>query len=595
MNIFELSSNYGIIYNKIGDYMKKGQSGQTQTITTINTMEDAMSYLSSSVTQVSYDVNNINLQVDDVQSQVNDMKNNVKSLENEVRVFMQEMKKNVMVNDAKQTIMMTQIEYDKKYKHHDDVRRRIVGMLQSIDINVIKKSTMETISEETIMNNPDYWLANALVALCHWYGNNFELAQAALAKALKNSDEKTSFLFCLIHLRGNRIKTAVKWLKRYLSLQDPTNMDCKIILLLDALCSGIFDKEVIDVILNQIKEWENKLNNYPQYENNQITVWEKYFKDKIKFIPSQYGYINDFVAEKDKVNNKINSSKSNINMIKEFKQMIQQIDNTNSNHQNKIDKLINLLIFDYEKEELDLKIEIDKNNAIINSESIENIDTELKIYNKNDLYTHISNICLDENIFDVGIYTKKMAVSMLKKYIILAYKNTCNMDDKTLTYLSIVIDDWAGITKNGDNEFELKKSLSNHVQKKHQEEFKQTKLIDTKMILSVIAAIIIIVLFRKYPLIILLTIIALIIFNGYMYYKKHKFIKDKQAIIDKEKENASTLLMCTISDIVDYNIECNEHNEEHDNFIKYLSSLDYSEYIRAYTENKRNIIIGEKR
>ena len=42
-------------------------------------------------------------------------------------------------------------------------------------------------------------------------------------------------------------------------------------------------------------------------------------------------------------------------MIKEFKQMIQQIDNTSSNHQNKIDKLINLLIFDYEKEELDLK------------------------------------------------------------------------------------------------------------------------------------------------------------------------------------------------------------------------------------------------
>ena len=131
--------------------MKNSQNELTTKTYTINTMEDAMSYLSNSVNQVSYDVNNINLQVDDVQSQVNDMKNNVKSLENEVRVFMQEMKKNVMINDAKQTIMMTQIEYDKKYKYRDDVRRRIVGLLQSVDINVIKKSTMETISEETII------------------------------------------------------------------------------------------------------------------------------------------------------------------------------------------------------------------------------------------------------------------------------------------------------------------------------------------------------------------------------------------------------------------------------------------------------------
>ena len=53
--------------------------------------------------------------------------------------------------------------------------------------------------------------------------------------------------------------------------------------------------------------------------------------------------------------------------------------------------------------------------------------------------------------------------------------------------------------------------------------------------------------------------------------------------------------MCTISDIGDYKIECEEYNEIHDKFIKYLDSLDYSEYIRTYTENKRNIIIGEKR
>ena len=255
--------------------MKKNQD----TIT-LNTVEEAVSYLSNNINQVTYDVNNINTQFDTVQNQVNNMQTNVKSLENEIRTFMKEMKETAVINNAKQSIMLSQMEYDKKYKQRDDVRRRTLGLLPSIDINLIKKETVETISEDIIVSNPDYWLAPALVAICHWYGNNKEFAELALKKALDRSVEKTSLLFFLIHLRANRYKTATAWLNKYLKLQDPTNMDCKIVLLVDALCSGIFNQEMVDLMLNQIDKWKTVLNNYPQYQNSQIPKWENYFKEQ---------------------------------------------------------------------------------------------------------------------------------------------------------------------------------------------------------------------------------------------------------------------------------------------------------------------------
>ena len=247
----------------------------------LSAISDTMVYLSDYVDKMSSEVSSMNGQV---QNQIDDMKTNVSNLEQEVRNFMSQLKQDTLVSNAKQTIMMTQLEYDKKYGHRDVVRRRVSGLLQSIDINSVKKNTMESVFEETIINNPDYWLAPALVALCYWFSNNKELAQAALKKAMDRDDEKTSLLFCLVHLRANRVKTAIKWLNRYLSLQDPTKMDGKIILILEALSNGVFDVEIKDILLKKFNDWNLVLNNYSEYRSVQISRWENILKKTILLI-----------------------------------------------------------------------------------------------------------------------------------------------------------------------------------------------------------------------------------------------------------------------------------------------------------------------
>ena len=565
---------------------------------TLNTMEDVVSYLSDNVNRVSYDVSNINVQFDEVQNQVNNMQDNVKTLETEIRTFMKEMKQNALINNAKQTIMLSQMEYDKKYKHRDDVRRRTLGILQSVDINLIKKSTMETISEETIISNPDYWLAPALVAICHWYGNNRELANIALKKALDRSVEKTSLLLFLIHLRADRLKTASSWLKQYLTLQDPTNMDCKIVLLLDTLCSGIFNQEITDIMIKQIQNWQTKLNSFPQYKDAQIPKWEKYFKEQQSITNKKTEqFINLFVKEKNEINEVINFSSNHNYVIKQFKEKMNNLDRENYNKQNKIDKLINMLIFDYEQEELELKLEIERNNQIIN-ESLNDNEPKLKTneeYLKTDLYTHISNMCLNDNKYGIAENTKKLAICLSKDHIIEAYKKAYSVDNEfELRYLNILIEDWVGITQNGSNEFELKDNLKLHIQKKYQPSMDKAKIITIDMVLVFILSLILSIIFRKTTFIIILSILAMLVYNGYKLYKNYKTQKLIKEIIDKEQKNKLDLLMCTITEIVDYYFVHQESESIKEKFIEYLSGLNYNEYIKVYRDSNRNILIGGK-
>ena len=163
----------------------------------------------------------VSINVEEVDTKVNKVTNSVKTIEEEIKNFMVEIRGSTIVSNAKQSIMMSQEELNKQYGHYDNVRRKINGIFQATDINAVKKSTIENISEQVIIDTPNYWLAPALVSLCAWLTDNKDLANRALKEAMNRDDEKTSLLFCLIHLRANRYDTALRWLTRYLEMQDP--------------------------------------------------------------------------------------------------------------------------------------------------------------------------------------------------------------------------------------------------------------------------------------------------------------------------------------------------------------------------------------
>jgi len=320
----------------------------------LSTLENNLAVLANNIGTVSQNVNTVNGQINNVQGQVDTVKNDVKSLEEEIKAFMLEIKQGTVVSNARQTILMATDEYNKKYGHRDEVRRKVNGLLQSVDINAIKKSTVENISEETIINTPDYWLAPALVSLCAWYTNNNPLAVKALKEAMTRDDEKTSLLFCLVHLRANRTNTALLWLNRYLTMQDPTKMEGKIITVLDAITSGVFGKDAKKSCLEKINSWILELNSYGEIKKTQIDRWERYFREQIEKVDAdEFPYIEKYIDEKNRIIDIIATARAQNKIYKDFKHVMEEKEFGNYSSTHEIDNLLHLLVFNYDKEELE--------------------------------------------------------------------------------------------------------------------------------------------------------------------------------------------------------------------------------------------------
>ena len=131
----------------------------------IDALERSLKTLSENMSSVANDVVDINGQINDFNSQVDILKSNVKSLEQEIKDFMLEVRGSSLVSNAQNEILLKENELNKKYGHYDLIRRKINGILNSIDLNTIKKNTLLTQSEQSLLNTPNYYLSYALIKI----------------------------------------------------------------------------------------------------------------------------------------------------------------------------------------------------------------------------------------------------------------------------------------------------------------------------------------------------------------------------------------------------------------------------------------------
>lgn len=547
--------------------------------------------------------------LDTVNKNMNEMENKLGKVTGEFNALQDEMKRvildtknNGLILNAKQSIMMLQNEYDSKYKYRDNIRRRVNGLIQSVDINSVKKTTIETIGEESIINNPDYWLSPALLALCSWYSDNKEIAYNSLQEALSRDAEMTSLLFCFIHLRAGRVNTAIKWLNKYLGMQSPSSIDKKIVIVMDAMANGVFPNEMQDICLSKFNEWLLSLNGFGNIRDKIVNRWEDYFnKVIVNSNANGFNYIDKYVKDKNLLlsfYNRINSNNLSNNRVNDI--LKKQVDK-NTTSTKKIDKLLNMLIFDYDNEEQEIKNNIYKNKCIIDC----NGDTEKAnamylanismIDRYNDFYSHLTNLVIDENDPNINYNTIKLSISLLKDFIVAGYRRTVKFDEiKKIKTINIKMGNFNVTTYNGSNQNELVNELMKFLDKEFYNDIHNVKLINYFNIIVTVAGLISIFLCLKYFIVVLIIILCIGTYNAitiFGNYKKRKVEIDK---IDTIKNAQKKLLLNVITEIVDYWFDINSKEEEYNNLINCFSTLNPNDYfIKSIDDNHRNIIKGD--
>ncbi len=547
-------------------------------------------------------VGTVNANVEHVDSKVNKVTNSVKTIEDEIKNFMVEIRGTTIVSNAKQSITMDQDEINKQYGHYDSVRRKVNGIFQAADINSVRKSTIENISEQVIIDTPNYWLAPALVAICAWFNNNKDLANRALKEAMTRDDEKTSLLFCLIHLRAGRRDTSLRWLRRYLDMQDPTKMENKIITILDAITNGTFDIEARTMCLDKINKWMTELESQPGYRDTQVDRWTTFLNSFVKNEEESFFYIKNYTNQHDQVIKILDVTKSEKNILDELRNIIKEDNGPKISREAEIDKIINMLVFNYENDELELRKDIAKNKLIVEengnvTKALERFkETEFAYLKSIDFYSQLSNVVLENKFIKPTVNTRKMAMALSKNFILEAYnKNINNNVQNENLNIEIHIGTWNNNTIDGSNEKELVADLYKHIDTETETEIYGKRLFDTKMMLITIIAVIlaVIISISMKPIVGLVVIAGAIICDAYMFFVNYSERDSKIKKREARKTNERAILLNTIAEIVDFKFLYRDGKKYQNEIIGFINSLDYRNYVKL-ENNSRNIMVGDR-
>ena len=222
--------------------------------------------------------------------------------------MMEEQRRASALEQAATELVSVRQEMERKFGNYGVVRNTMVGILQATDAALVRKATISTVSEELMISTPDYWLAPVLVALAAWINNNRDLAERAIAEAVRRDNEHSSLAMALICRRNHRTGTCYEWLARYFSTQNAAKIDMDSMVYIDAYVNGIFGPDEKHLCDDYMTRWIGQIQSQtPQFEEKQSQSWAEYFRTyetdggskypALKAVVKEFGYIDKYLGK----------------------------------------------------------------------------------------------------------------------------------------------------------------------------------------------------------------------------------------------------------------------------------------------------------
>ena len=564
-------------------------------------IEENLNTVANNLGSMYQQFNDVNNYVSEVNNKVSDVSKEVNDLNAKMERFMQEIKGNTIVTNAKQSIMLANQEMDKKYKHYDNVRRHVNGILQSLDMQIIRKDTLNRVSDEILLKTPNYWLAKALKALVDWINDDRDSANKALNESMNLNDENTSLFFFLIHLRLRRINSAIVWFNRYLEMQDPLHLDNKIINVFNSMISGIYGDDIKKVFMHNINKWQLEINSIAGIKDSKVDRWCSFIDEKKKEIDISDGYF-PYLSKSETwpiLKDQIVDAFLYKNVYEYFSEIFEQKEEIIPNYITQVDLMLEDLISNYENDEGKIQNEILKSKIIVEENGDLNktdirFEKEKSFFQDNkDLFEHLTDIALYPEKTNAIHTLRKFAIAFSKNWIIEAFNK--KFIDKGNPDIKIKIGDWEGITKDGSNEKELRASISTYVDRLFHKEVYNEKYLNSKSIIGIVLILIgIIVGVSISKIAFIVSIVGLIVcffdFKN-IYDSRESKLKD----VNEIKKKVNITLANNISEIVEYLKIMDTSNEYKNKLVSYINSLEMTNYILKTSDNnkRREIMVGD--
>lgn len=545
----------------------------------LDTIERNLNSVANELTGVITNVSTVNQQVTHVEAQVNHLNNEVQNLVKEIR-------ETTVITNARQTIMYNNDQIEKKYGYYDKVRRTTESLLDAVENSNISVNALLNLNQDLILNNPNYWLSNALASLSYWLLDDKENCEKELHNALKKDESKTSLFFCLVNDKLGRTNTAINWLNKYLSIQNPTKLDKDFITILDLVATGNFGDEIKRVVLNKINNWFNRLNSEKELQEEQINTWIEYIKDN-QDTDVKMPYLEQSTPDIARLKENLIISSSYNNIFNKLTSITKQDITIKTK-----EEILNNLIYEYESNENQYQRDNFYNNLIIQCNGDRQKADQLfkkqeAMFNDQlNLLTLLSNLIINKDSFKVSNETQKIALCFVKEYIIKAIEET----EKEINNneFKIEINDFVTYTVDGTNKEQINNELQNHINTIFTNNDKN--LIIPLIIIDILGIIGLCFTLGNNVLSTIL-IVLLVIANIVLFTKLNTVTKLRNESKRKLYNELNLNLERVLAETIDYKSLQKEDETKRNELMVYLNTIRPENFINS--NNERNIEIGE--
>ena len=545
----------------------------------------------------------------DLEDSVGSVDHKVVALNNELAALTREFEEYVIsqgranrLAQAETRLVQFDNELNKKYGHYDVVRRSATGILQADDLGLIRQSTINTISEELMVQTPGYWLAPCLVALAAWINDKKDIAERAVREGIRRNDEKTSLFFALVCRRADRAGSCLQWTKRYLDNQDEEDLDRKTVIILDAYASGLMGADTEGLISKTINEWMDNLINKPGFVEQQTDQWSKAIVSKRKVYQSGYTYLPKYSTTWRQLVDVMEGAELHGTMLDYFINIYQQETST-ATLREQLDGILNSLVTDFDDEELPLRRKRHYEQLVKEFEGDEKraksvMDAEQQVYDTHKDFTQLlTDAAMDPEGSGASCSTQKFAIALTKDWIISAYNDVTARNRMNIPqYIDITIGTFNDKTADGRNEQELEgKMIAQLTQERDAKLAKCVMSGFDQLCLyggGVIGVVGLLMMFTGHLFLGIIAAVAGIFFVVKHFSSKKSIESDRQRIIqdyDNLSKNSIEILRAMMAEIVDFIAEFNQKDAKAAHVVEYLEQISPEQYVRKLSGTRRHV------
>lgn len=489
-------------------------------------------------------------------------------------------------------------ELENRFGQYGVVRRQATGILQASDIQLVRNETLRSATEELMLSTPRYWLAPALVALAAWLGDKQDLAQRALAEALKRDDEKTSLFFALVSRRADRHEANRVWLDRYLGLQNPKLLDRQTVVMIDAMANGVFSADAIQMCTKRITAWIEELSQQAGFADAQRKQWSDALRSKSpnEDNAKRYGHLSRFSPTWPDLNSSLNAAGMHANVLQHFEGVFAGEIKAAPTVLHAVDDLLTTLATRFDDEELPLRRQDELCRLIIEESGDKQAAEKRYRLQSNaqeeqvDFTQLLTNAAMHPDTSHATRATQRFAIAHSRDWILTAHADvTAEARNAVPVRVKIQIEDWSGQSSDGSDENTHVSSLSSHIDQREEVALAGVKLGLLHWGSAALGVILLLTGLRGSMVTALMGIAAL----GFAYlgYRQTQQLRAKiRADFAKVKSQSVQALKACLAELVEYRRELARRDAVAANVEGMLASISPEQHLLSSHDKVRRVI-----